>query len=72
MAPPLDADLGHRWFDRQPYTYPFNLTQQPALVWPLGTDADGRPFGIQLVGRRFDDAHVLAIGQQLEQALQGR
>ena len=72
VAPPLDADLGHRWFDRQPYTYPFNLTQQPALVWPLGTDADGRPFGIQLVGRRFDDAHVLAIGQQLEQALQGR
>ena len=66
VAPPLDEELGLRWFDHQPYAYPFNLTQQPALVWPLGVDSQGRPFGVQLAGRRFDDALVLHTGQQLE------
>jgi aspartyl-tRNA(Asn)/glutamyl-tRNA(Gln) amidotransferase subunit A len=69
VAPSLDTDNGHRWFDREPYSYPFNLTQQPALVWPLGKNDDELPFGIQLVGRRFDDAFVLNIGQQLEKVL---
>lgn len=68
-APLTETDSGYRWFDREPYCYPFNLTQQPALVWPLGRNARGLPFGIQLAGRRFDDELVLSVGKQLEQAL---
>jgi aspartyl-tRNA(Asn)/glutamyl-tRNA(Gln) amidotransferase subunit A len=42
-----------------PFTYPFNLTQQPACTIPCGTTADGLPIGAQFVGPMFDDAIVL-------------
>ncbi|HVV94978.1 MAG TPA: amidase family protein [Hyphomicrobiales bacterium] len=54
------------WLAANPYGYPFNLTGQPALVLPLGTTGEGLPFGLQIVGRRYDDARVLAFGQMLE------
>jgi Asp-tRNA(Asn)/Glu-tRNA(Gln) amidotransferase A subunit family amidase len=54
------------WLAANPYGYPFNLTGQPALVLPLGSTAGGLPFGVQIVGRRYDDARVLAFGRMLE------
>jgi Asp-tRNA(Asn)/Glu-tRNA(Gln) amidotransferase A subunit family amidase len=33
---------------------------------PAGWSDDGLPVGLQIVGRRFDDAGVLAIGAALE------
>ena len=48
-------------------TGPFNLTAQcPALSVPAGWSDEGLPVGLQIVGRRFDDAGVLAIGAALE------
>ena len=48
-------------------TGPFNFTAQcPALSVPAGWSDDGLPVGLQIVGRRFDDAGVLAIGEALE------
>jgi Asp-tRNA(Asn)/Glu-tRNA(Gln) amidotransferase A subunit family amidase len=48
-------------------TGPFNFTAQcPALSVPAGWSDDGLPVGLQIVGRRFDDAGVLAIGRALE------
>jgi Asp-tRNA(Asn)/Glu-tRNA(Gln) amidotransferase A subunit family amidase len=48
-------------------TAPFNFTAQcPALTVPAGWSDDGLPVGLQIVGRRFDDAGVLAIGRALE------
>jgi Asp-tRNA(Asn)/Glu-tRNA(Gln) amidotransferase A subunit family amidase len=48
-------------------TGPFNFTAQcPALSVPAGWSDDGLPVGLQIVGRRFDDAGVLAIGAALE------
>jgi Asp-tRNA(Asn)/Glu-tRNA(Gln) amidotransferase A subunit family amidase len=48
-------------------TAPFNFTAQcPALSVPAGWSDDGLPVGLQIVGRRFDDAGVLAIGAALE------
>ncbi len=41
------------------FTYPFNLTGQPAATVPCGFDADGLPVGLQIVGRFHDDATVL-------------
>lgn len=57
------ADLWTSW---TPYTYPFNMTQQPALSVPLGLTADGLPVGVQLVGARHTDALVLRVGRALE------
>jgi Asp-tRNA(Asn)/Glu-tRNA(Gln) amidotransferase A subunit family amidase len=48
-------------------TGPFNFTAQcPALSVPAGWSEAGLPVGLQIVGRRFDDAGVLAIGAALE------
>ncbi|MDE9367809.1 amidase [Luteipulveratus sp. YIM 133132] len=56
------------WTSWTPYTYPFNMTQQPALTVPCGFDADGLPIGLQVVGPRHADALVLRVGQAYEQA----
>ena len=42
-----------------PFSYPFNLSQQPAATIPCGLTADGLPIGLQLVGPMFGDALVL-------------
>lgn len=49
-------------------TIPFDLTGSPALSVPFGHSADGLPIGVQLVGRRFEDATVLEAGLVLERA----
>ena len=46
----------------------FNLTGHPALTLPIVT-ARGLPAGIQLVGRKGDDARLLAVAARLEAAL---
>jgi aspartyl-tRNA(Asn)/glutamyl-tRNA(Gln) amidotransferase subunit A len=51
------------WTSWTPYTYPFNLTQQPALSVPCGLTAAGLPVGLQVVGARHADALVLRVGQ---------
>ena len=57
-----------RWPTWTPFTYPFNLTGQPALSVPLGLSSNGLPMALQIVGARFDDARVLAAGHAFEQA----
>jgi aspartyl-tRNA(Asn)/glutamyl-tRNA(Gln) amidotransferase subunit A len=59
-----DSDLWTSW---TPYTYPFNMTQQPALSVPCGFTSDERPVGLQVVGRRHADALVLRAGRAYEQ-----
>jgi aspartyl-tRNA(Asn)/glutamyl-tRNA(Gln) amidotransferase subunit A len=51
-----------------PFTYPFNLTQQPAITVPCGLTSDGLPIGLQLVGPMFADALVLRAARAYEQA----
>tara|TARA_R110002110_G_C13470525_1_gene720902 strand:+ start:12056 stop:13474 length:1419 start_codon:yes stop_codon:yes gene_type:complete len=57
-----------RWPSWTPFTYPFNMTGQPALSVPCGFDSDDLPIGLQLVGRRFDDATVLRAGHAYQTA----
>jgi aspartyl-tRNA(Asn)/glutamyl-tRNA(Gln) amidotransferase subunit A len=47
------------WLDWSPYTYPFNLTQQPAASIPCGFSSEGLPVGLQIVGPARGDAVVL-------------
>ncbi len=42
-----------------PFSYPFNLSQQPAATIPCGLTRAGLPIGLQLVGPMFGDALVL-------------
>lgn len=53
------------WTSWTPYTFPFNLTQQPALSVPCGF-LDGMPVGLQIVGPRHADRLVLRAGQTFQ------
>ncbi|MFC1954105.1 amidase family protein, partial [Chloroflexota bacterium] len=50
-----------------PFTYPFNITGQPAASVPCGWTDNGLPVGLQIVGRRFDDVTVLRAAAAFEQ-----
>ncbi|MCX6005067.1 MAG: amidase family protein [Chloroflexi bacterium] len=50
------------------FTYPFNVTGQPAASVPCGWTEDNLPVGLQIVGRRFDDATVLKASAAFEKA----
>jgi aspartyl-tRNA(Asn)/glutamyl-tRNA(Gln) amidotransferase subunit A len=56
------------WTSWTPYTYPFNLTQQPALSVPCGFTSAGLPIGLQIVGARHADVLVLRAGQAYQSA----
>lgn len=49
-------------------TLPANVTGLPALSMPVGFDAAGLPLGMQIMGRPFDEATVLRVGQAYEAA----
>jgi aspartyl-tRNA(Asn)/glutamyl-tRNA(Gln) amidotransferase subunit A len=51
-----------------PFSYPFNLTQQPASTIPCGLTRDGLPMGLQFVGPMFGDALVLRASKAYENA----
>jgi aspartyl-tRNA(Asn)/glutamyl-tRNA(Gln) amidotransferase subunit A len=54
------------WPQWTPFTYPFNLTQQPAATVPAGVTSDGRPVGLQVIGPRHSDDLVLAVCRAFE------
>jgi aspartyl-tRNA(Asn)/glutamyl-tRNA(Gln) amidotransferase subunit A len=49
-----------------PFSYPFNLTQQPACTIPCGLTRAGLPMGLQIVGPMFGDARVLRAARAWE------
>ena len=63
---------GHSTMDAQallgwtPFSYPFNLTQQPACSIPCGLTSSGLPIGLQIVGPMFGDALVLRAARAFE------
>lgn len=58
---PDDPDAQGKWVNWTPFTYPFNLTQQPAASVPCGFTQSGLPAGLQVVGRMFEDRQVLRV-----------
>jgi aspartyl-tRNA(Asn)/glutamyl-tRNA(Gln) amidotransferase subunit A len=61
-------EKGEGWINWSPYTYPFNLTQQPAASVPCGFSSDGLPIALQIVGRRGADDLVLRAARAFESA----
>jgi aspartyl-tRNA(Asn)/glutamyl-tRNA(Gln) amidotransferase subunit A len=57
-----------RWTDWTPFSYPFNLTQQPAASIPCGFTRAGLPVGLHIVGPRYADALVLRAARAFERA----
>jgi len=69
-SPPLPVDFDDpvgflKWV---PFTFPFNLTGQPAASVPVGWTGDGLPVGLQIVGRRYDEATVFRAAAAFEEA----
>ncbi|MDD9877271.1 MAG: amidase [Magnetovibrio sp.] len=63
-----DATTQKRWMAWTPFTYPFNLTGQPACVVPCGFTKAGLPVGLQIVGPNFADPLVMRAAGAFEQA----
>ena len=57
----------HRGASFTPFTFVANVTGQPAITLPLAWD-DGLPVGVQLIGRPGDEATLLRLASQLEEA----
>ncbi len=57
-----------RVFAFSPFTVWFNLTGQPALMLPIGQNAEGLPIAVQLVAPYGDEATLFRLGAQLEAA----
>lgn len=57
-----------RWTSWASFSYPFNMTQQPAASIPCGFTSDGLPVGLQIVGPRHSDARVLQAARAYEMA----
>ena len=55
-------------FDRLPFTYPFNLTGQPAATVPCGFTSEGLPVGLQIVGRWHAETTVFRAAACFEAA----
>ncbi|MDX2203394.1 MAG: amidase [Hyphomicrobiaceae bacterium] len=67
LVPPGGA-FPEIWTAWAPYSYPFNLTQQPAASVPCGLTAAGLPIGLQIIGPIGADAMVLRAAHAFEQA----
>lgn len=59
---------GKRWVDWAGFSYPFNLTQQPAISVPAGLTSTGLPVGLQIVGPKYAEACVLRAAKAFESA----
>ncbi len=57
-----------RWIDWTPFSFPFNLTQQPAMTVPCGFTREGLPVGLQIVGPMHREDLVLRAGNAFELA----
>lgn len=77
-VPILPFEAGHdvppgsgqtSWAQWTPFSYPFNMTQQPAISIPVGVSSSGLPVGLQIVGPRHSDDLVLAAARFVEALL---
>lgn len=61
-----DPAVEREWIDWSPFSYPFNMTRQPAATVPCGLTQGGLPIGLQIVGPLYSDARVLQAAAAFE------
>jgi amidase len=75
MARTVPAEIDGRptrtYFHWLALAYAVTLPGHPAVSLPVGLDAHGMPFGLQIVGPRGGDAFVLSAAAELEALLAG-
>ncbi|KMK65203.1 amidase [Puniceibacterium sp. IMCC21224] len=62
----IDGTPTQSYFHWLANAYAVTLAGHPAVTLPCGLDADGMPFGLQLIGRRHGDAALLAVATAVE------
>ena len=60
-----EGDTGERDWESA-FSYPFNLSRHPAISVPCGLAENGLPVGLQIIGRRFEEAVVLRAAAAFE------
>ena len=70
-ALPVGQDLNdpateRSWIDWSPFSYPFNMTRQPAATVPCGLTRAGLPIGLQIVGPLYAEDRVLRAARAFE------
>jgi aspartyl-tRNA(Asn)/glutamyl-tRNA(Gln) amidotransferase subunit A len=63
-----DPDTEEIWIDWTPFSYPFNMSRQPAANIPCGFTQSGLPVGLQAVAALDRDALVLRVARAYETA----
>jgi aspartyl-tRNA(Asn)/glutamyl-tRNA(Gln) amidotransferase subunit A len=71
VALPVGQDLNDpasetNWLDWSPFSYPFNMTRQPAASVPCGLTGAGLPIGLQIVGPLYAEDRVLRAARAFE------
>ena len=69
VPPGGEADAPLPWVTWTPYTYPFNLSGQPAVSIPCGFDVNRLPVGLQIVAKWGADSLALAVARRFEKIL---
>ncbi|MEJ1977240.1 MAG: amidase family protein [Acetobacteraceae bacterium] len=65
----IDGRAMTSYFQWLGLAFPATLVGHPSVSLPVGLDANGLPFGLQVIGRRGGDGQVLAVAAALEEAL---
>jgi aspartyl-tRNA(Asn)/glutamyl-tRNA(Gln) amidotransferase subunit A len=61
-----DPAIERHWIDWSPFSYPFNMTRQPAASIPCGLTTAGLPIGLQIVAPLYADDRVLRAARAFE------
>ncbi|MBE9640530.1 amidase [Salipiger mangrovisoli] len=67
----IDGTATKSYYHWLALAYASTLAGHPSITIPCGRDANGMPFGLQIVGRRHDDRGVLAVAAELEAVIAG-
>jgi aspartyl-tRNA(Asn)/glutamyl-tRNA(Gln) amidotransferase subunit A len=67
-----DPVVERHWIDWSPFSYPFNMTRQPAASICCGLTSAGLPIGLQIVGPLYADDRVLRAARAFEETQPAR
>ncbi|WP_292896728.1 amidase [Nitratireductor sp.] len=67
----IDGEATQSYYQWLALAYASTIPGHPSVTIPMGRDELGMPFGLQIVGKRYDDLGVLAVAGEIEALLSG-